>query len=99
MDSLAKVVIWKFINSEDLMPQVVPKDRIITGIRIDKVRLIIFKLRNELKYQLPKLDVMKYWSDKEKLSFSVISNYLEDQEIFQYTVRNIEHSLVKWLTK
>ena len=46
--------------------------------------LIISKLKKELKFHLLKIELMKYWNDKGKLTFPTLIDYLEDHEAFYY---------------
>ena len=42
---------------------------------------------------------MKYQNDKRKLSFLATEDYLEDHKAFYHAARNVDNSLLKWLTK
>jgi len=57
---------------------------------------IVSKLKSSLQYILPKIEIINYWREKERLSREEKALELET---LHYTVMNVLSYLHKWLTK
>ena len=88
-NTLAKLVVWEFINIEESTPMIIPQAKVIQPIRVVNAAIIRSNLQRLLKYLLLKEEIMRYWSSKGYFQYLQLLNSKEDLEVFYNTIRNV----------
>ena len=60
INSLAKLASWEFISLHLEVPIIKQFEKSIPGLSIEGGRVIISKLKQELKYYLPRIELLYY---------------------------------------
>ena len=98
VDSLSKIALWKFVVSQSSTPIITSKENLTNGVQITENSVIRSNLKIEMKYQLVKIDILKF-AKKGKLQFALTEKCNENLEVFHCLVSNTKLIAVRQLIK